>query len=228
MSITAAMLAAAWLGLITSISPCPLATNIAATSFLARRLDTRRRAVAGVLAYAGGRALAYVAVGLVVMAGLAAAPSASRWLQTTLEPFVGPLLILVGLVILGWLPVPLNFGPAKAGRTEGFASRGLPGAFVLGALFALTFCPTSAALFFGSLLPMAVTASVQLPLFVVYGLATAVPVGIVALAVLSGTEAAGKLLGGVQRWQGSLQTVNGWLIVGIGTWLTLSGTMKWL
>ena len=75
------MLAAAWLWLMTSVSPCPLATNIAAVSFLARRLDTKQRAIAGVLAYATGRAVAYVAVGVLVAWGIAAAPQTSRFLQ---------------------------------------------------------------------------------------------------------------------------------------------------
>jgi cytochrome c biogenesis protein CcdA len=105
-----------------------------------------------------------VAVGVLVAWGIAAAPQTSRFLQTVLEPFIGPLLIVVGLVLLGWIPLRLNFGPAKPGATEGLANRGLPGAFLLGVLFALTFCPTSAALFFGSLLPLTMSAPTQLPL----------------------------------------------------------------
>lgn len=209
----------------TSVSPCPLATNIAAVSFLARRLDTKHRAIAGVFAYATGRAVAYVAVGVLVAWGFAAAPQTSRLLQTVLEPFIGPLLILVGLALLGWIPLRLDFGPAKPGAAEGLADRGLPGAFLLGVLFALTFCPTSAALFFGSLLPLSLTAPSRLPLYVIYGLATAIPVAIVALAILFGAQAGARVLGGVQRWQEPLQTVNAWLIVGIGAYLTLSGSL---
>ena len=210
----------------TSISPCPLATNIAAVSFLARRLDTKRRAIAGVLAYATGRAVAYVAVGVLVAWGIAAAPQTSRVLQTILAPFIGPLLIVVGLVLLGWIPLRLNFGPAQPGATEGLANRGLSGAFLLGVLFALTFCPTSAALFFGSLLPLSLAAPAQFPLFVIYGLGTAVPVAVVALAVQLGASTGARLVGGIQRWQGPLQAVNAWLIVAIGAYLTLSGTLK--
>jgi cytochrome c biogenesis protein CcdA len=220
-----ASLAAAWLGLLTSVSPCPLATNIAAVSFLARRLDSGRRATLGVISYAAGRATAYATIGLLVAWGVAAAPTTSRILQSALEPFIGPLLIVVGLVLLGWIPLNLNFGPARPGATEGLANRGLPGAFLLGVLFAITFCPTSAALFFGSLLPLSLTAPTQLPLFVIYGLATALPVAVVALAVLFGAQAGATLVGGLQRWQGVLQTANGWLIVAIGIYLTLSGTL---
>jgi cytochrome c biogenesis protein CcdA len=224
-TLVGASLAAAWLGLLTSLSPCPLATNVAAISFLARRLDSSRRAAFGVISYAAGRATAYATIGLLVAWGIAAAPATSRLLQTALEPFIGPLLIVVGLVLLGWIPLKLNFGPAKPGATEGLADRGLPGAFVLGILFALTFCPTSAALFFGSLLPLSLAAPTQLPLYVVYGLATALPVAIVALAVLFGAQSGARVVGGLQRWQGPLQAANAWLIVGIGAYLTLSASL---
>jgi len=224
-TLISASLAAAWLGLLTSVSPCPLATNVAAVSFLARRLDSSHRATLGVISYAAGRATAYAGIGLLVAWGVAAAPATSRLLQTALEPFIGPLLILVGLVLLGWIPLNLSFGPAKPGAAEGLADRGLPGAFLLGVLFAVTFCPTSAALFFGGLLPLSLTAPAQLPLYVVYGLATAVPVAVVALALLFGAQAGAKIVGGVERWQGPVQTANAWLIVAIGAYLTLSGTL---
>jgi cytochrome c-type biogenesis protein len=223
-TLISASFAAAWLGLLTSVSPCPLATNVAAVSFLARRLDSSRRAALGVISYAAGRAAAYATIGLLVAWGVAAAPATSHFLQTALEPVIGPLLIVVGLVLLGWIPLNLSFGPAKPGATEGLANRGLPGAFLLGVLFAVTFCPTSAALFFGSLLPLSLTAPAQWPLFVIYGLATAVPVAVVALAVLFGAQAGAEVVGGLQRWQGPLQKVNAWLIVAVGAYLTLSGT----
>ena len=122
--------------------------------------------------------------------------------------------------------VELNFGPARPGATEGLISWGLPGAFLLGLLFAVTFCPTSAALFFGSLLPLALTSPTQLPLFVIYGLATAVPVGIVALAVLVGASSGAKFAGGLQRPQKPLQTFNAWLIIAIGGYLTLTSSLR--
>lgn len=156
MSILAALAAAIWLGLSTSISPRPLATNIAATSFLARRLESQRRGVLGVLAYAVGRAAAYAVIGVIVVWDLAAAPATSMLLQRFLQPF--------------------NFGPAKPGSVEGLTRYDLAGAFLLGVLFAVTFCPISAALFFGSLLTLAVSSPAQWPLFFAYGPATAVPV----------------------------------------------------
>lgn len=226
MSVLAALAAAAWLGIVTSISPCPLATNIAAVSFLARRLDSRRRAVLGVVAYAGGRAVAYAAIGIIVAWGLAAAPQASQFLQRFLQPFLGPLLIGVGLVLLGWIPLRLDFGPARPGVSEGLVRHGLPGAFLLGLLFAVTFCPISAALFFGSLMPLALASEGPLLLIVVYGLATALPVAVLALLIVLGAGSAARVMNDVQRWQGRVQAVTAWVILAVGVYLTLSGTFK--
>lgn len=225
MSLLAAIAAAAWLGLVTSISPCPLATNVASVSFLARRLESRRRAILGVLAYAGGRASAYVAVGAVVVWGLAAAPDTAMFLQRFMEPWIGPFLLLVAAVLHGWIPLRLEFGAAKPGTAEGLARRGLPGAFLLGVLFALTFCPISAALFFGSLLPLAMSVPVQLPLFAVYGLATALPVAAVAVLIVLGTGYGAALVGGLQRWQGRVQAATAWVILAVGVYLVLSRTL---
>ena len=99
----ATLLTAFWLGLITSISPCPLATNVAALSLLARRVGDRRRALAGALAYTAGRILAYLGIGLLILAGLATMPGVAAFLRQEILPLVGPLLILVGMAVLGWI-----------------------------------------------------------------------------------------------------------------------------
>lgn len=125
-------------------------------------------------------------------------------LQSALEPSIGPLLTVVGLAI-----------------------RGLPGAFLLGIMFAVTSSPTSAALFFGSLLPLALTAPTRLPLFVIHALATALPVAVVALAILFEAQAGAKPVGGLQRWQGSLQTANAWFDSGAGPFVDAVVTSKY-
>lgn len=215
-----------WLGLLTSISPCPLATNIAAVSFLSRRMHSRRKAVAGAVAYAVGRAAIYVLVGLAVAWGLTAAPSLSARLQSAVVPFVGPLLILVALVLLGWLRLPLAFETPGQPLAETLANRGLVGEFLLGALFALSFCPSSAALFFGALLPLAVASSVPLPVLAVYGVATALPVGILAVLIALGAGASKGALEWIRRSEGGIQAVTAVVLLGIGLWLTLSATFR--
>lgn len=224
MTLISALLAALWLGLLTSVSPCPLATNIAAVSFLSRRMHSRRMAVAGAIAYALGRALVYVLIGLLLALGLAAAPAVSTFLQTQLLPFVGPLLMLVALVLLDWIRLPLDFGfhdQKAAGRLAAF---GLLGEFLLGMLFALTFCPVSAALFFGTLLPLAVATPLPLPVFAVYGLGTALPVGVLAVLIALGLASAGKMIAALQHYQGRVRAATAVVILLVGLWLTLSAS----
>jgi cytochrome c biogenesis protein CcdA len=133
---------ALWLGILTSISPCPLATNIAAVSFLGRRVDKPRLVFGGGLLYALGRALAYVALGAFLLAGLMSAPGVSSFLQRHINRIVGPLLVVVGLFLLELIRVRLpGLGRSGERLQNRLESRGMWGAVPLGALFALSFCP---------------------------------------------------------------------------------------
>lgn len=221
---TAALATGVWLGLLTSISPCPLATNIAAVSYLSRRMHSRRQAVLGALAYAVGRASVYVVAGLAVAWGVAAAPALSARLQSAVVPFVGPLLILVGLVLLGWLRFPVTFGSPGQHLAEKLGRCGVTGEFLLGGLFALSFCPASAALFFGALLPVAVASRAPLPVIAFYGVATALPVGILAVLVAVSANTSRAALDWVRRSEGRIQTVTATLMILVGIWLTLGAT----
>ncbi|MGW8258007.1 MAG: hypothetical protein ACWGMZ_11015, partial [Thermoguttaceae bacterium] len=48
------VLSALWLGILTSISPCPLATNIAAISYIGRRVDSSKQVFLTGLVYTLG------------------------------------------------------------------------------------------------------------------------------------------------------------------------------
>jgi len=193
---------AVWLGLLTSISPCPLATNIAALSFIGRHVGSPRRALAAGILYTAGRTLAYVAVAALVIAALLSMVEVSATLQRAAANFLGPLLILVGVALLGVIPLP-SFGGSLAARSEGLASRGVWGAVPLGMVFALAFCPVSAALFFGSLVPLATTHHSPLALPALYGIGTAVPVLGFAVLLATGSASLGgtyERLRRLERW----------------------------
>lgn len=224
MTFISILMGALWLGVLTSISPCPLATNIAAVSFLSRRIHSRRLAVAGAVVYALGRAAVYSLIGLILALGLAAAPTLSTMLQTRLLPFVGPILILVSLVLLGWLRLPVNFGFSSESAASRLAGLGLSGEFLLGMLFALTFCPVSAALFFGTLLPIALASPLPLPIFATFGIGTALPVGLLAVAIALGFASTGRMIALIQQYQERIQTGTATLILLVGLWLTGSGS----
>jgi len=220
-SLVLAMGSAFWLGLLTSISPCPLATNIAAISFVGRDAGrTSKVLVAGSL-YALGRVIAYAVIGGLVVASILSAPGASIWLQRNISLFVGPLLVLVGMVLLGLIELPVLAGSGMHRLRERIQKMGLAGAVLLGLLFALSFCPVSAALFFGSLIPLAIANESSLLLPVVYGIGTGVPVIVFAIALSLGAKSLGSLFQRVTATEQKIRLFTGIVILAIGIYLTL-------
>ncbi|MGB2599970.1 MAG: sulfite exporter TauE/SafE family protein, partial [Candidatus Omnitrophota bacterium] len=93
----AALISALWLGILTSISPCPLATNIATISFLSKRVTHPRQVLLAGIAYTLGRMLTYSVLGILIIASLAKISFISNFLQRYMNMAIGPLLLLVGL-----------------------------------------------------------------------------------------------------------------------------------
>jgi cytochrome c biogenesis protein CcdA len=212
---------ALWLGILTSISPCPLATNIAAISYISGKLGRPRTAAATGALYALGRALAYPALGYVIALGLINVPGLSGFLQRYMNKALGPLLVLVGMLLLGLLSFRVpdsSFGHSLRGTAERL---GIWGGLLLGILFALSFCPVSAALFFGSLLPLAVAndSTVLLPLL--YGVGTALPVLLVSGALVMGGAAIRRLHAGLTRIERWSRPATGVLFIAVGIYLSL-------
>jgi len=156
MSLLLGALSALWLGILTSISPCPLATNIAAISFIGRRIGRTRVVFFTGLLYTLGRMLTYVVLGTLLVTSVLSIPQVSHLLQKYMNKFLGPILILVGMILLELI----RFNIPGSGLSEKMQKRvellGIWGAGLLGIVFALSFCPISAALFFGSLIPLSV------------------------------------------------------------------------
>jgi cytochrome c biogenesis protein CcdA len=212
---------ALWLGILTSISPCPLATNIAAISYISGKLGTPRSAALTGGLYAVGRALAYLALGFVIALGVLNVPGVSGFLQKYMNKALGPLLILVGMFLVDLLSIrtPNNsFGDRMKGTAERL---GVWGGLLLGVLFALSFCPVSAALFFGSLLPLAVANRSMVLLPLLYGVGTALPVLLVSGALVTGGAAVGRLYAGLTRVERWSRPVTGILFIAIGIYLSL-------
>ncbi len=211
-----------WLGVLTSISPCPLATNIAAISYVGRRLDSPWHVLLGGLVYTAGRALTYGILGVLLVESLLNAPVLSMLLQKYLNKALGPLLILVGMFLLGLIALPAGSGGGLAARfKDRLGNRGLVGALLLGILFALSFCPISAALFFGSLIPLAVAHESGLLLPSVYGVGTGLPVLIVAVVVMLGARSLATAFNRMTAFEKWARRVTGVVFIGAGIYLTL-------
>ncbi len=184
-----ALCIAFWFGILTSISPCPMATNIVAVSYIGGQLSTQRWVfLAGVL-YMLGRMLTYSILGMLLISGTQSVPAVANFLQKYMNLLMGPTLVLVGLVLLK--VVNFNMGNAMGGIVDKLQGRiqhlGLLGAVLLGVIFALSFCPVSAALFFGSLFSLALKHESGVVLPSIYGIGTAIPV--LGFAILMGVSA---------------------------------------
>lgn len=192
-----------WLGVLTSISPCPLATNIAAISFISRRLDHPRQAVWAGLLYTLGRTLTYLGLAAALVLGFSAIPELSRFLQKYMNQLLGPILILAGMFLLEMIPLRLP-ETVKSERLENQARKTGPwSALGLGALFALSFCPVSAALFFGSLVPLSVKYQSAIIMPLLYGIGTGLPVAVFAVMIALGVRSLGRAfdrLSRVEKW----------------------------
>lgn len=163
------------LGLMTAISPCPLATNITAIGFISRDLNDRKKVFTKGLIYTLGRTLSYTGLALLIYAG-ASKINISLIFQGWGEKIIGPLLLLIGLLMLDFIkPLFPSFTGIK-NRMEEFSSKSNWGSFLLGVIFALAFCPYSGVLYFAILIPMTITSASGLYLPVIFSFATGIPV----------------------------------------------------
>jgi cytochrome c biogenesis protein CcdA len=159
------------LGLLTAISPCPLATNITATAYISKTLTSKKKVLLSGFLYTLGLAMSYTLIALIIIFG-ASKFQVAKFFQGNGEKFVGPIMVIIGLIMLN--VIKLNF-LGKSNFTEKlqdkFKDKGLLGSFLLGALFAMAFCPYSGAMYFGVLIPMSIKSSIGfiLPLFYALG-----------------------------------------------------------
>ncbi|MFP4459015.1 MAG: aromatic aminobenezylarsenical efflux permease ArsG family transporter [Candidatus Zixiibacteriota bacterium] len=197
------ILSALWLGILTAISPCPLATNIAAISFIGRKAGHKRHIIGSGILYSIGRTVAYVILGVIITAGMLGSAEISRFLQKYMNEALGPILIIVGLVLLGWIGTGLSL-QLDADKLQKKAQKGgLIWSLILGFLFALSFCPVSAGLFFGGLLPLALKHQSSLLMPVIYGIGTSLPVVIFAFILAFASTYVGKAfkhLSNIELW----------------------------
>jgi cytochrome c biogenesis protein CcdA len=208
--------AAVSLGLMTAISPCPLATNIAAVAFVSRRFTALSRVLADTLLYTVGRALSYTLLAILIQVLSVKVAKIANPLQTAAEWALGPVLILVGLVLLGIFKGAFGSGGHQERMMRWSAKLPLVSSFLLGFGFALAFCPLSASLYFGGLIPLAVKSPAGSGLALLYGIATALPVLIVGILLALGLEFAGHAIHGMQKVERWSRPVIGVIFIAVG------------
>jgi cytochrome c-type biogenesis protein len=214
------VLSALILGLITAISPCPLATNIAALGYVSRRATERRYTVITGALYTLGRMFSYSVIGVLIVATGLEIPGVATFLQDFGEQVLGPLLIVIGVIMLTINKISLNLGGGKLSSIgEKVANRGMLGGFLLGALFALAFCPYSAVIFFGVLIPLALKSSGGVTLPAVYAIGTGLPVLVFGALLSFGVARVSSWLNAVTRAEKVIRIVVAIIFIGIGIYL---------
>lgn len=234
--------AALYLGLLTSISPCPLATNIAAVSYVGRKVGDTRWVMAAGLLYTLGRCLLYLVLALVIATTAMSIPAIALFLQKYGSLVLGPVFLLLGMLLVGLIVISGGGASMTEGMQKRIDAMGIWGALLLGVLFAVAFCPTSAVWFFGLVALLlgseagAVTgklaaiginlpeaslpgATVVLPL--IYGIGTAVPVLLIAFLLAYSAKSVGKTYNVLSKIEWWARQVTGWIFVLAGVWFSL-------
>jgi cytochrome c-type biogenesis protein len=185
------VIAAFFIGLMTAISPCPLATNITAIAFISKKIDNSRHTLLAGCIYTLGRMAAYIAVASVIVFFGMNIQFIALGLQRYGELLLGPFLVLCGIYLLdifhfNRLPGGDWLSGINSGASSRLAEEGYPGAFLLGVIFALSFCPFSAVLFFAMLIPLALAAGDPVIIPAVFALATGLPVIVISYLLVKG------------------------------------------
>ena len=214
------LLSAFILGLMTAISPCPLATNISAIGFIGKDIENRNKVFYNGLIYTLGRAITYTGLAAIIFLG-ADQLALSGWFQQYGEKILGPLLILIGLFMLGVLKI--NF-PGMGKFAQKYQEKGVSNfweVLFIGILFALAFCPYSGVLYFGMLMPMTVSSSSGLLFPVLFAIATGIPVIIFAWVLAYTVAGIGKLYNGLKLFEKWFRRVVAVLFIGIGIYYVI-------
>ena len=216
-SINIPVLSALFLGLITAISPCPMATNIAATAYVSRRATERRYAIITGALYTLGRMVSYSVLGILIIVVGLEVPGVASFLQEWGEKILGPLLIAVGLIMLIIDRFSFGLGGGKlAALGEKVANRGMLGGFLLGMVFALAFCPYSAIIFFGVLIPLSLESTGGVTLPAVFAIGTGLPVLVFGILISLGISKVSTWLNAVARVEKILRIVVSIIFIGVG------------
>jgi cytochrome c-type biogenesis protein len=207
---------ALWLGILTSISPCPLATNVATISFLSKRIAHPVFVFISGLAYTLGRVCAYAVLGYLLIHSILAIPQSAQFLQKYMTKALGPILIITGLILLEviLLRIP-GFSLSHKHHTK-LSESGAFGAFALGFIFSLAFCPVSAALFFGSLIPLALKTPLGSALPFIYGVGTGLPVMVFAVAIALGVASLGRWFNRLTKAEYFMRKATGIIFILVG------------
>ena len=215
------ILGALLLGVLTAISPCPLATNITATAYISKTLTGKKKVLFSGLLYTLGLAFSYTTIALIIIFG-ASKFHVAKFFQGNGEKFVGPIMLIIGLIMLN--VIKFNF-LGKSNFTERlqekFKNKGLLGSLLLGVLFAMAFCPYSGAMYFGVLIPMSIKSSIGFALPFFYAIGAGSLVLFFTFLIAFSMQKVGIYFNAIQRIEKVMRVIAGLLFVLTGLYYIL-------
>jgi cytochrome c-type biogenesis protein len=214
------LLTAFLLGLMTAISPCPLATNITAIGFISKDMESRKRVFVNGFIYTLGRSISYTVIGLLFFFGASQFEFAG-FIQEWGEKVIGPVLILIGLLMLGVINFKIPGLGSVTDKMQDQSGKGFRGVLLLGIVFALAFCPYSGVLYFGMLIPMTISSVSGLYLPVIFALGTGIPVIIFAWLIAFSVGSIGSTYNKLKTFEFWFRRVVAVLFIGVGVYYTV-------
>jgi cytochrome c biogenesis protein CcdA len=214
------VLTAFLVGILTSISPCPLATNITAIAYISKDIKTPRHTLLNGLFYTLGRGISYTILASLIYFGLSSFQIA-RIFQGWGDKILGPILIVIGLIMFGIVKINFNNGGEKIEKIKVWLSqKGYMGSLLLGVLFALAFCPYSGVLFFGVLIPLVLKSTESLLLPPLFALGTGLPVIVFSFLIAFSMQKVSKAFQIVQKIEKAMRYLVAVIFVGAGIYYT--------
>lgn len=220
------LLTAFLIGLLTSISPCPLATNITALAYLSKDIKDSKKTIINSLVYTLGRAFTYTLLVLLISFGLSSFDVANIF-QGWGDKVLGPVLIIIGLIMLDVIKINLSKGKATEKVQKWIEGKGYLGSFLLGAFFALAFCPYSGVMFFGMLIPLAINSNIPIFLSLGFSLGTSIPVIAFAFLLAFSMQRMSRVFNRVKDIEVVIRKVIGGIFILVGVYY-LQDLVKYL
>lgn len=207
------------LGLMTAISPCPLATNITAIAYISKDIDSKKRVFINGLIYTAGRAITYTGLGIILFFG-ASTFNIARLMQTWGEKLLGPLLLIIGIFMLGLFTIRIPGIGGMGSKMQNSKKKGFWNVLLLGIVFALAFCPYSGVLYFGMLIPITLSHVSGLFLPLVFAVATGLPVIILAWMLAYTVSEVGIFYNKLRVFEKWFRRVVALIFIIVGTYYT--------
>ena len=203
-----------FLGLLTTLHPCPLTTNAAALTFLSGMTTGKRKSWYPLILFIIGYVMVYIGISILLSAGLLVRSDISIMLQNTVRMFLGPVLIIVGMVLTDLIRIRRSY--SKIFRIIREKQKHTGYALPLGSLLALSFCPATAAIFFGILIPITIRHDQVILFPVLYGMGATLPLVGITLFLEKGSE---KMLH--PKWRGRIPQIAGWIMILLGLFMSI-------